>query len=454
MTIETNLKYLEYELAQVLELFKAEYKISHRFTESDDKYINTVEIDGELYRYESDCYSSADELIKKRMIKRSAKLAIYLALEKRTGQSAPWGALTGIRPVKLAYMAKAEGKDPVKFLEEEMKVSAKKADMVGRILKSQEGIYEEKEENCDFFISIPFCPTKCVYCSFISAELSKVKDFVPPYVDMLCREIEAAKKSIRKLRSVYIGGGTPISLEISSLKRILEAVGEVGCEYTVEAGRPDCMSEEKLSLLKDYNVNRICVNPQTFNDKTLKAIGRAHGSADIFRGFEMARKYSFDINMDLIAGLPDEKFSDFRYSIDRARELKPENITVHTLCLKKGSSLKERIERLNEGEVGEMINYSYDSLLSDGYEPYYMYRQKYMAGNLENTGYCLPGKSCIYNVDIMEERAQIIACGANAVSKRVYKDKNRIERLASPKDLKTYIEKGGQIIEEKEKFFA
>ena len=237
------------------------------------------------------------------------------------------------------------------------------------------------------------------------------------------------------------------------LEKVLKAIGSVNCEYTVEAGRPDCIERETLELLKKYGVTRICVNPQTFNDKTLKIIGRKHTADDIKEKFALAKEFGFDVNMDLIAGLNGETLDDFKYSIDQAIELNPDNITVHTLALKKGSKLKETTERLAEGEISKMIDYSVYRLINSGYNPYYMYRQKYMAGNLENTGYTKKGKACVYNVDVMEEITDNLACGANAVTKKLIIAENRIERYGAPKDVKTYIDKIEKIVEEKNKFF-
>ena len=338
-------------------------------------------------------------------------------------------------------------------MKNQMRVSDKKLEMVGQIIENQTGCRQTAADNCDLFIGIPFCPTRCSYCSFVSNIISKEKR-LEEYVDALCREITAAKLMIKNLRSVYIGGGTPVSLSAELLEKILAAVGNVNCEYTVEAGRPDCIDENVLSLLKKYGVTRICVNPQTFNDKTLEIIGRKHTAADIREKYAMAKKFGFDINMDLIAGLPQESFSEFKYSVDEAVALYPDDITVHTLSLKKGSKLKESIERLDAGEIEKMIDYAYDSLTAEGYKPYYTYRQKYMAGNLENTGYAKSGKVCIYNVDVMEETADNIACGANAVSKKLFDGGERIERFGAPKDIATYIAKIDEIISEKNKLFS
>ena len=235
---------------------------------------------------------------------------------------------------------------------------------------------------------------------------------------------------------------------------MLKAIEKInsGVEYTVEAGRPDAINKENLAILKDFGVTRICVNPQTFSNKTLELLGRNHSAEQVIEKYALA-KGDFDINMDLIAGLQGETFEDFEKSLSTAISLNPENLTVHTLCIKKGSSLAEETARLPEGEVEKMVEYAHDTLSSAGYNPYYLYRQKYMAGNLENTGYTKPGKACVYNVDVMEEISQNVACGANAVSKRVFNGGERIERLASPKDLQTYLQKAPTIMQNKEKFF-
>ena len=236
---------------------------------------------------------------------------------------------------------------------------------------------------------------------------------------------------------------------------MLKALDKIntGVEYTVEAGRPDRITESNLKILKDFGVNRICINPQTFNDKTLSLLGRNHTAKDVLDKYELA-KNDFIVNMDLIAGLDGESFEDFKYSLDTASALNPDNITVHTLCIKKGSRLAETESRLQGKAVSDMVDYAKSVLMNNGYNPYYLYRQKYMAGNLENVGYAKKGKACIYNVDIMEEIACNVACGANAISKRVWNGGERIERVASPKDVITYLNKKDIIRENKEKLFG
>lgn len=452
MNIRTDAEWLEAEFIEESKFFRIserDIEVTHTARLDNGIFINELTVDGKKYEY-SDAHAYSNELERKRYFRRYAKLSLYRALSDYSGEKLEWGALTGIRPVKFAY---SEGENWRDTMKNEMFVSDNKIEMVARIMEMQKGIYEIKEGNADFFVGIPFCPSRCLYCSFVSNEIGKEKQ-LDGYVAALCKEIEATKKHVKNLRSVYVGGGTPVSLPLDKLDKILTAIGKPETEYTVEAGRPDCITEETLKLLKTHGVTRICVNPQTFNDKTLKIIGRKHTAEDIIEKYGLAKKYGFDVNMDLIAGLPDESFEDFKRSIDAAVSLSPDNITVHTLSLKKGSILKEKVDRLPEGEIDKMINYSAYKLINEGYEPYYMYRQKYMAGNLENTGYAKKGKACVYNIDVMEEIADNPACGANAVSKRFFPSEDRITRYGSPKDIATYIAKIDKIISDKKEFFG
>ena len=339
-----------------------------------------------------------------------------------------------------------------------MGVNEENIALVADILETQKGIYEKKDGNTDVFISLPFCPTKCAYCSFITAPIEKTKCYVPAYLEGLEKELSFAGESIGNLRSVYIGGGTPFALETTELERVLQAtapllVGKAGTEYTVEAGRPDVFTEEKLALLKGYGVNRICINPQTFSDDTLKKIGRKHTVEQFYKAYEMSEKYGFIVNIDLIAGLADESVETFVAGVEKAVQTGAENITVHCLSLKSGAKLKEETSYLEKDDISKMIMGAREVLRGAGYAPYYMYRQKYQAGNNENAGWTKRGKACVYNVDVMEETADNLALGANAVSKRVFNSLGRIERFATPKDLPTYLGKVDEIIEKRRKFF-
>ncbi|MBE7090467.1 MAG: coproporphyrinogen dehydrogenase HemZ [Clostridiales bacterium] len=452
-----NMPEYTYEASLILDLFEgaADLPVSLTCREEGKTLLAEVTVGGRLFSFK-ETLSAEVPLLVKREKKRFYKLAVYHALKTVTGKQPPWGALTGIRPTKLAYMQEELGVEPLSFLQNKMDVSQEKTQVVAEIMRQQKGIYEKGDQNYNLFVSVPFCPTKCEYCSFISAEISKCQRFIQPYTQAVIREIEGVKPLLKqgKLRSVYIGGGTPVSLPKENLLRIMQAVGKVNCEYTVEAGRPDAITKENLQILKDFGVTRVCVNPQTFSDETLVRIGRKHTTAQTEQAFYWAREFGFDINMDFIAGLSGESAEEFLRGMERVCALAPENVTVHTLSLKKGSALKERVSRLTEGEVGQMVSGAYRILSEAGYFPYYLYRQKYMAGNLENVGFTKQGKACVYNVDIMEETAPIVACGANAVSKRVFNAENRIERYASPKDLPTYLQKTDKIILEKAEFFA
>lgn len=457
----TNCQFLENELLDVARLFrKRPNEITHSFRFEEGVFYNSFIVDNESFSFE-DRGQVQDELEYKRLERRFAKLALYKILAKKYGQSMPWGALTGIRPTKLAY-AEMEKTGDFEPLFRQMGVQEENIRLVKEILSAQKGIYEKKEENVDLFVSIPFCPTKCAYCSFITAPIEKTRSFLPAYLDALEKELLAAKESIGALRSVYVGGGTPFAIERADLERVLKSIAPVyensGVEYTVEAGRPDVFTEEKLQLLQDYGVNRICINPQSFSDDTLQKIGRKHTVADIYKAFEMTKKYGFSVNVDLIAGLADEDVDTFENSVRAAIETDADNITVHCLSLKSGAKLKEELQT-EEGAyleidcISDMITLSRTLLSESGYVPYYMYRQKYQVGNNENVGWTKTGKACVYNIDIMEETTNNFAVGANAVSKRVDNTKGLITRCASQKDLKTYIENVDVIIEKRRNFF-
>lgn len=451
--LSTNNEYLRPEIMDVIRAFDCEEEdFTHYFSFTGGKFFNSIEYKGSFHDFENE-YKVEDEVVFRRLAKRYAKLAFYKVLSGVKG-TLPWGALTGIRPTKLAYGELAEGRD-FNSLFNEMGVNDAKTSLVKSILETQKGIYCNNGGQ-DLFISIPFCPTKCEYCSFITAPISSTRNYVESYIDCLVREIHAVKPLIKKLNSVYIGGGTPFVLDLLQLKRIYSAIKEEFPdvpEYTVEAGRPDVFTDEKLQLTKEFGVTRICVNPQSFNDNTLKAIGRAHTSEQTILSYIKAYKYGFDINIDLIAGLADESVADFEKSVDTAISLNPDNITVHTLSLKSGAKLKENVKRLNIEGINEMVNLSRIKLTEAGFSPYYMYRQKYQAGGLENVGWCKQGKACIYNIHVMEEITDNVAVGSNAISKRLFADEDRIERYASPKDIPTYINKIDKIIEDRNKLF-
>ena len=453
MIIETNRLDYKKDLEEVVYLFTdgANIEIKHFEKNDGNTFFNTFDFEGKIYDFKNqkDC---KNQLEVKRFEKRFSKLGLYKILSEKFNIKNPWGALTGIRPVKMAYQA---GDNFEKEFTSVFEVTPKKIQLVKEIIDAQKGIVDLKGEYSDFFISIPFCPTRCAYCSFISEEISKSK-YVSEYAKTLAYEIENTKELATNIRSIYIGGGTPVSLPNSELITILNSTIDLASkvkEYTVEAGRPDVITEEKLKILKDYGVTRICVNPQTFLDKTLKVIGRNHTAKDIIDKYEIASKYGFVVNMDIIAGLQGESFDDFKFTVDTVMKLNPDNFTAHTLCLKRGAKIRDSVERLSVEDIEKMVDYAHDRAIENGYNPYYLYRQKYAAGNFENVGFAKKGKECIYNIDVMEETSSNPACGANAVSKKVIPSENRLERYGAPKDVKTYISKIDQIIQEKKQLF-
>lgn len=453
--IRSTQPFLEPELMDIVRLFPEAEELEIFHGQQGD--FDIFRIGEEEFKFEREPVRRGEETDyeEKTLIKRYAKLALYRLLSARFHKVLPWGALTGIRPTKLAYREAELGYDFEPLLKA-MLVSEENIALVKSVIEAQKGIYEKREGNCDLYVSLPFCPTRCSYCSFITAPIAATRQFMPAYLSTLAREVEGVKPLIKNLRSVYVGGGTPFVLEVEELEKVFQIVQPLranGCEYTVEAGRADVFTKEKLDLCKQYGVTRICINAQSFSDCTLERIGRKHTGADVERAFEMARPYGFIVNCDLIAGLTGESVEEFAESVDRAIALNPENITVHTLCLKKGARLKEETAILGDEGLSEMISLSREKLTRAGYEPYYLYRQKYMAGAHENVGWTKKGFASVYNIDVMEEINDNLAVGANAISKRVIVGQGRIERIASPKDIPTYLNKVEKIIEEKNQLF-
>ena len=425
------------KLEVIFEEYKGEFKV-RILSESFGSVEKKIKIDLE-----------PDTLEYKRITKREVKKELYAFCNSVTGIKLPYGSLTGVRPTKLYYdLIGSESNIKERFIAE-FSVEPRRAELIERVVLGQSGIYSTKEKEVDIFVNIPICPTRCKYCSFISTEYSRVKKLVPKYVDCVKEEILAIKNQIAgeglKVRSIYFGGGTPTSLCPEDLKKLC-SLFDYGVEFTVEAGRPDSITREKLETLKKCGVTRISVNPQTFKDSTLEILGRAHNTKQLYDAYALAREFDFDVNMDLIAGLPEESFEDFVASLQSAVALDPENITVHTLSLKKGSTLKtEGSEKIMDGSIKKMTDFSIDYLTSAGYVPYYMYRQKNMADGLENVGWCKKGKQCIYNIDYMEETTTVLSAGAGAMSKTVFHDAGRIERNCNPKGFEEYLRRKGAL---------
>jgi coproporphyrinogen dehydrogenase HemZ len=404
-------------------------------------------------------------------IKKQRKLLkreLYIIMAKQTGKQQPWGILTGIRPAKRVHKMLLEGLSEQEIIEEltnHFWLSGNKAKLVYNVAMNQKDILKKTSNNLvSLYFGIPFCTTRCLYCSFTSNPISKYKRKVVDYLNALKKEIEGVKEIIEEnnftLQSIYIGGGTPTSIDAEMLKILLNNI-EASFnldnieEFSLEAGRPDSIDMEKLNIIKKSRVNRISINPQTMNDVTLKLIGRSHTAGEITEAFRMARELGFDnINMDVIVGLPGENLAMFENTLKFIEELGPESLTVHTMAIKKASILnqdKEKYELITTAEASEMLDHSRLFAEKIGMHPYYLYRQKNMLGNLENIGYCKPGCESIYNIQIMEEKQTIIALGAGGVTKVVYPSEDRLERAFNVKSVEEYIDRVDEMIVRKRK---
>ena len=409
----------------------------------------------------------AEKVERDRVLQRVLKNAFYRAGTDALGKEPPWGALTGVRPVKLPTRALEQGftlREAEQQLRDLYRVSPERRRLAldcARATLAAKSTLEPDEVS--LYAGIPFCPTRCAYCSFISADVSRTLRLVSPYVDALCQEIAAAGEGLRRggkqVRTFYMGGGTPTTLDAGQLDAVLTALEEhidlSRCtEYTVEAGRPDTITAEKLSVLRAHGCGRISVNPQSMEERVLRAIGRSHTPGDILAAWELVRRADFPyVNMDLIAGLPADTPESFRSSLDQVLALEPENVTVHTLALKKGSRL------LAQGgenalpppeDVAAMLDYAWSALRDAGYAPYYLYRQKYMSGGFENVGWCKPGAESLYNICMMEELHSILSLGAGGVTKLIDPAAGSLTRLSNPKFPKEYIEQVPRLAAQKE----
>lgn len=393
---------------------------------------------------------------------------LYDTLSKLTGYTMPWGILYGVRPARLMHATvESVGRDGAvkKFLSD--KVQQKKIDLALAVMERENRIIELSSDNSfSLYVSIPFCPSRCSYCSFVSHSIANAQGLIEPYVELLCKELEytgsVAKELGLRLESVYFGGGTPTTLSPSQLDALLGTIERsfdlsTVREYTVEAGRPDTVTREKLDTLLLHNVSRISINPQTFNDDVLKSIGRRHTSNQTVDAYNLARQMGFgNINMDFIAGLNSDTFDSFKQSIDTAINLSPESITVHNLALKSGAYLcteNELFDLTKRSLATKMIDYSYNTLTENAYNPYYMYRQSKSLGNLENVGYARDGYDCLYNIFMMDETHTVLAAGAGAVIKLKNPKTTHIERIYNYKYPYEYINNFEQIISRKKGIF-
>ncbi len=443
---------LNTELSDVARLFYGENFPHISMSAEGNRF--AVEVDGKLFEYVYDT-PEYDAIPIEHRTGRLSKIALYDALSGITGRKMPWGALTGVRPTKLFYELLGNGYSHTRateLMQSVYRVDVSRACILRRIEYAQRGKIFFDGDCINLYVHIPYCTTRCSYCSFVSSPIDKFRGQSREYVDYLCKEICESKKFLAdnglRVLSVYVGGGTPTALDGEDLERVLDAIGNYNCEYTCEAGRPDTIDKSKIEMLKNHGVTRICVNPQTLCNGTLEKIGRKHTAEDFYSAYAIASACGFDINCDLIAGLPDETVDDFAYSFEAIKKLKPCNITVHSLSKKNGSAL-----RYSDGEnsaAPDMIEYALEN--PDAYRPYYLYRQKRQVGNLENIGFSVSGKECINNITVMEETVGVMACGAGAISKFV--GGKNIARFANMRDVPLYLSRFDEKLNEKLKFFS
>ncbi len=465
-----------YEMENLLRVFLPDIKIIRQEDISADEDYCLLALEGEridislcfegkTYK-RSESFSTEDKVFSEgddSFFERKMAVMLFDLLREITGYTPPWGILTGVRPAKL--MTKLSQKHGTEAAQEyfmnELKVSEDKTKLALMVSQNETPIIEgSSPDSFSLYVSVPFCPTRCSYCSFISHSNESAKKLIPQYVEKLCEEIrytaEIAKQQCLRLESIYIGGGTPTVLTAEQLKRVTDEIGE--CfnlsdirEYTIEAGRPDSITEEKFTVMKNCSCTRISINPQTFSDSVLREIGRNHTSEETLSAFSMAREKGFDnINMDLIAGLPTDTLESFSATLDKAIELNPENITVHTLALKRSSTIVTEGKKTNSPLLTrDMLTMVQEKLTKAGYEPYYMYRQSKSLGNLENVGWAKKGYEGIYNVYMMEECHTILSVGAGAVIKLKAPYGNEIERIYNYKYPYEYIGNFEEIISRK-----
>ncbi|MFZ5351394.1 MAG: coproporphyrinogen dehydrogenase HemZ [Bacillota bacterium] len=476
-----------YELSDIIKMYYGKVEIDY-FDENALEYIQSILEVGDTFlvsRLEDDsgslvCISElyddkghmtctetvckeADEDIDKQ-IKRCIKKSMYKLLSNAFSCSFPWGILTGIRPIKLVHEMFDKGFDEVEIeekLSDSFLISNNRVRLAMEIAEiERRHIYPVNPKAVSIYVGIPFCPTRCHYCSFTSNSIKSCGHYIEEYLESLISEISQTaiylKERAITAQTIYIGGGTPTSLSAEQLRRLIDCInicfGGGFEEFTCEAGRPDTIDAEKLKVLKQGGITRLSINPQTMNEETLKTIGRLHSVMQVIESFELARKHGFDnINMDLIIGLPGEGAAHIKKTMAAVSELNPESITIHTMAIKRASILHEGrySEILKANSAEEMMEYAKSHMKKIKMKPYYLYRQKHMLQNLENIGFCKPGYECIYNMQIIEEKQTNIAFGADAVTKAVFLDENRIERQHNIKDLKLYIERVNDMVEAK-----
>ena len=445
----------------------ADAQLVHVHEESEGQWCETfvlTSMDGHREQNTLSAPIVSGGLEEKRQLKRLVKRCCYMLLKRVSGRRPAWGSLTGIRPTRLYYQQLEKGKtreEVRRTLSELFDLSQEKIDLLDEIISAQQGLIDRRACVCDLYVGIPFCTTRCAYCSFSSGEIGD-GHLVEPYLKALFREIEACAEMVREMglhvQVGYIGGGTPSSLTTSQLESLLNHIEKhFGTmeEFTVEAGRPDTLDEQKLRMIHHHPVTRISINPQTMNDETLVRIGRAHTAQQTIQAYRLARHIGFDdINMDVIAALPGENYAMFAHTLEEIRKLQPESLTVHTLAIKRSSRLHEEKYAQREQDVARMVALGRQTAHEMGMRAYYLYRQKYMAENLENVGYALPGCFCRYNIDNMEETTSVLALGAGGISKCVMREEEKILRAPNIANIEQYIERVDEMVERKYNVFS
>ncbi len=465
-----------YETENLIRLFYPDVKIYEDSEDTEAKELCVTEINGNhisvIFRLgdtvqkrvaEADLNKKWFDESDESFFERKIALMLFDILCEITGYTPPWGILTGVRPAKLMsnLLNKHGSEKTVSYFLNELKVSKEKTALALAVAKNEAPIMSKvSDDSFSLYIAIPFCPSRCSYCSFVSHSNDSAKKLIPQYVEKVCEELEYSAQIAKNLNltliSVYIGGGTPTVLSANQLKMITDTVKnnfslDAVAEYTIEAGRPDSITKEKLDVIKASGCTRISINPQTFNDTVLGAIGRNHTSEETLESMALARKTGFDnINMDLIAGLPEDTVESFQNSLETAVSLNAENITVHTLALKRASNIVTENRRTNSGEIAEKMLFEAQKTLTEaGYIPYYMYRQSKCLGNLENVGWAKEGFEGLYNVYMMEECHTVMAVGAGAVTKLKAPRSGEIERIFNYKYPYEYINDFDKILNRK-----
>ncbi len=458
-----NMKY-RYDVYQMFNIYFPLYEI--KFLDDGDYIVNILDNKLEFLYNEYHKESLISE-----NIKEDIKRLVFSSLKDITKEEYPWGILVGIRPSKIALKYLEEGKteeEIIDIFKKKHLAVEEKAKLCIEIAKAEVNFVNNNSKNIAIYIGMAFCPTRCFYCSFAANPIIGNKKLISPYLEALIYEIREMKKYIneRKLNieTVYFGGGTPTAISNEEFEVVMEEAynafvkGKGVEEFTVECGRPDSITKEKLETMKKFNVTRISINPQTMNDETLKIIGRGHNSNDVIEKFNLARSMGFNnINMDMIIGLPGEGINEVLRTKEEILKLHPDSLTVHGLSLKRASILyenfilKKGIQVKKQAELADMYEESRSLAKSLGLHPYYMYRQKNMVGNMENLGYSRKGAECIYNIQMIEDKQTIIALGADAVSKVVFLEEGRIERFANIKDVREYCNRIEEMVEGKKK---